>query len=65
MHNHNVRNHIVKCKLEGTLMPGGALDPKLGRHVRQTEKITGPLLVQSLREILGKLTVISANLSSN
>ena len=28
----------------------GALDPKLGRHVQRTKKITGPLLVQSLRE---------------
>ena len=42
---------------------GGALDPKLGRHVRRAKKITGPLLVQASREILGKLTLISANLS--
>ena len=41
----------------------GALDPKLGRHVRRAEKITGPLLVQTLWEILGKLTLIGANLA--
>ena len=43
----------------------GALDPKLARHVRRAKKITGPLLVQTSQEILGKLTLISANFSSN
>ena len=42
---------------------GGALDPKLGKHVRRAKKITGPLLVQTSREILRKLTLISANFS--
>ena len=42
---------------------GGALDPKLGRHVQHAKKITGPILVQTLWEMLRTLTLISANLS--
>ena len=61
-----------ECRERNKTQPGlkddltpGALDPKLGRYVRRMKKITGPLLVQRSLEILGKLTLISANLSSN
>ena len=42
-------------------MSQGALDRKLGKHVRCAKKLTGPLYVQTLWEILRTLTLISAN----
>ena len=42
---------------------GGALHPKLGIECAVGKKITGPLLVQTSWEILGKLTLISVHLS--
>ena len=47
---HLCGKRVNNCKnilgIGGCTPRGWALDPKLGRHVQQTKKIIGPLLVQ-------------------